>query len=143
MPSIQRSALVAHSAQAMFDLVNDVASYPEFLPGCADSKILQSDESQMKASLLVSKAGVKQWFTTMNAVEPAFRIDMQLVDGPFKKLSGGWTFSPLSEEACKIELSLDFEFSNRFTEMAFGKIFSGLATSMVNAFTERARSVYS
>ena len=69
MPSIQRSALVAHSAQAMFDLVNDVASYPEFLPGCADSKILQSDESQMKASLLVSKAGVKQWFTTMNAFE--------------------------------------------------------------------------
>ena len=79
----------------------------------------------------------------MNALEPARRIDMQLVDGPFKKLSGGWTFSPLSEEACKIELSLDFEFSNRFTEMAFGKIFSGLATSMVNAFTERARSVYS
>jgi len=143
MPSIQRSALVAHSAQAMFDLVNDVASYPEFLPGCADSKILQSDESQMKASLLVSKAGVKQWFTTMNALEPARRIDMQLVDGPFKKLTGGWTFSPLSEEACKIELSLDFEFSNRLTEMAFGKIFSGLATSMVNAFTERARSVYS
>lgn len=143
MPSIQRSALVAHSARAMFDLVNDVSSYPEFLPGCTDSKVLEQNDSQMKASLLVSKAGVKQWFTTQNTLAPVSRIDMQLVDGPFKKLSGGWTFSPLSDNACKIELSLDFEFSNRLTEMAFGKIFSGLASSMVSAFTERARSVYS
>ena len=142
MPSIQRSALVAYSAGAMFDLVNDVAAYPQFLPGCADSQVLDRSESHMKASLLVSKAGIKQWFTTLNTLEPARRIDMRLVDGPFKQLSGGWTFSPLSDDACKIALNLDFEFSNRLTEMAFGKVFSGLATSMVNAFTERARSVY-
>ena len=142
MPSIQRSALVAYSAGAMFDLVNDVAAYPQFLPGCADSQVLDPSESHMKASLLVSKAGIKQWFTTLNTLEPARRIDMRLVDGPFKQLSGGWTFSPLSDDACKIALNLDFEFSNRLTEMAFGKVFSGLATSMVNAFTERARSVY-
>ncbi|AYA64188.1 MULTISPECIES: type II toxin-antitoxin system RatA family toxin [unclassified Alteromonas] len=142
MPSIQRSALVAYSAGAMFDLVNDVAAYPQFLPGCADSQVLDHSESHMKASLLVSKAGIKQWFTTLNTLEPARRIDMRLVDGPFKQLSGGWTFSPLSDDACKIALNLDFEFSNRLTEMAFGKVFSGLATSMVNAFTERARSVY-
>lgn len=142
MPSIQRSALVAYSAQAMFDLVNDVASYPEFLPGCTDSKVLEQHDNEMKASLLVSKAGVKQWFTTRNTLHAPSRIDMQLVDGPFKHLKGGWTFSALSESACKIELDLDFEFSNKITQFAFGKIFSGLATSMVNAFTERAKQVY-
>lgn len=143
MPSIQRSALVAHSAQAMFDLVNDVESYPAFLPGCQDSKVLENTAEEMKASLLVAKAGIKQWFTTHNTLIPASRIDMQLVEGPFKRLTGGWTFSALSEDACKIELNLEFEFSNKLAEMAFGKVFNTLATSMVNAFTERARSVYS
>ena len=70
------------------------------------------------------------------------RIDMQLVDGPFRSLNGGWTFSALSEDACKIELNLEFEFSNKLAEMAFGKIFNSLASNMVQAFTERARSVY-
>ncbi|MEC8232435.1 MAG: type II toxin-antitoxin system RatA family toxin, partial [Pseudomonadota bacterium] len=78
MPSIHRSALVAYSAEAMFNLVNDVASYPEFLPGCTDSKILDSSAQSMKASLLVAKAGIKQWFTTHNALIPGQRIDMQL-----------------------------------------------------------------
>lgn len=142
MASIQRSALVAHSAQAMFDLVNDVAAYPQFLPGCRDSKVLEASDENMKASLLVAKAGIKQWFTTHNELEPGKRIDMQLVDGPFRYLTGGWTFSALSEEACKIELNLEFEFTNKLVEMAFGKIFNNLAANMVVAFTERARSVY-
>lgn len=143
MPSIQRSALVAHSAQAMFDLVNDVESYPDFLPGCQDSKVLENTAEEMKASLLVAKAGIKQWFTTHNTLIPARKIDMQLVEGPFKRLTGGWTFSALSDDACKIELNLEFEFSNKLAEMAFGKVFNTLAANMVNAFTERARSVYS
>ncbi|MAI39310.1 MAG: type II toxin-antitoxin system RatA family toxin [Alteromonas sp.] len=142
MPSIHRSALVAHSAEAMFNLVNDVESYPKFLPGCADSKILNNTEQAMSASLLVSKAGIKQWFTTENVLYPAERIEMQLVDGPFRSLSGGWTFSALSDEACKIELNLHFEFANKLAEMAFGKVFNSLASSMVTAFTERAKSVY-
>lgn len=142
MPSVHRSALVAHSAQSMFDLVNDVEAYSEFLPGCTESRIISQSDNTMKASLLVAKAGVKQWFTTENVLEPATRINMQLVDGPFKRLSGGWTFSALSESACKIELDLEFEFSNKLIEMAFGKIFNSLTASMVTAFTERAKVVY-
>ena len=142
MPSIQRSALVAHSAQAMFDLVNDVASYPQFLPGCTDSKILEHSGESMRASLLVAKAGIQQWFTTHNQLLPGHKIEMQLVNGPFRSLSGGWTFSALSEDACKIELNLEFEFSSKLVEVAFGKVFNSLASSMVAAFTERAKEVY-
>ncbi|GGW89217.1 type II toxin-antitoxin system RatA family toxin [Alteromonas halophila] len=142
MPSIQRSALVAHSAEAMFDLVNNVEAYPEFLPGCADSKVLKQDDTSMRASLLVAKAGLKQWFTTHNELTTGKRIDMQLIEGPFRQLQGGWTFSSLSESACKIELKLEFEFSSKLAEMAFGKVFSSLASSMVAAFTERAKQVY-
>ena len=142
MPSIQRSALVSYSAEAMYDLVNDVNAYPAFLPGCADSKIDNQTANAMTASLLVAKAGIKQWFTTRNILQPTHRIDMELVDGPFKKLTGGWTFSALSDSACKIELNLHFEFSSKLAEIAFGKVFNNLATSMVNAFIERAKSVY-
>ena len=142
MPSIQRSALVAFSAESMFQLVNDVESYPEFLPGCAQSRIDNQSENAMRASLLIAKAGVKQWFTTQNALTQNSKIEMQLVDGPFSHLSGGWQFIPLSESACKIELQLNFEFSSRLAQAAFGKVFNSIAASMVDAFTRRAKEVY-
>lgn len=68
---------------------------------------------------------------------------MHLVDGPFKKLIGGWKFTPLSHEACRIEFHLDFEFTNKLIELAFGRIFKELASNMVQAFTVRAKEVYS
>ncbi|GAB3023197.1 type II toxin-antitoxin system RatA family toxin [Bowmanella dokdonensis] len=142
MPNVNRSALVSFSAESMFDLVNDVSAYPCFLPGCAETKVLESDEAHMKASLLVSKGGLRQWFTTLNELKRGEYIRMQLVDGPFTHLRGGWQFIPLSEDACKIELNLEFEFSSRLAQMAFGKVFSSIASNMVDAFTKRAREVY-
>ena len=142
MPHINRSALVPFSAHAMYELVNDIPRYPEFLPGCADSRIDSHENRQMQASLLVAKAGIKQWFTTLNLLTPGRRIQMQLQSGPFNSLTGGWHFTPLSEDACKIELDLTFEFDSRLAEMAFGKIFKSLTTNMVNAFTQRARDIY-
>ncbi len=142
MPSVNRSALVAFSAESMFDLVNDVAAYPQFLPGCADTKVLHADEEQMKASVMISKAGVKQWFTTQNQLSRGHYIKMELVEGPFSKLTGGWTFTPLAEDACKIELNLEFDFSSKLAEMAFGKVFNAIASSMVKAFSDRAKEVY-
>lgn len=142
MPHITRNALVAFSAESMFDLVNDVGAYPEFIPGCAETKILEQDDERMRASMLISKAGVKQWFTTENVLSKGNYIKMQLVDGPFTHLQGGWSFTALADNACKIELSLDFEFSSKLAEMAFGKVFSSIATNMVSAFTDRAKKVY-
>lgn len=142
MPQVSRSALVAFSAESMFDLVNDVEAYPHFLPGCAETKILSQDEEAMEASILIAKAGVKQWFTTQNKLERGKFIQMQLVDGPFTHLKGGWVFTSLAEDACKIELNLDFEFSSKLAEMAFGKVFNSIATNMVVAFTARAKEVY-
>lgn len=142
MANVRRSALVAFSAESMYDLVNDVSAYPEFLPGCAQTKVLQQDDESMKAALLIAKAGVKQWFTTENALQRGKFIKMQLVEGPFSHLSGGWSFTALAEDACKIELDLDFAFSSRLAEMAFGKVFNSIATNMVNAFISRAKEVY-
>lgn len=143
MSQISRSALVPYSAEQMFRLVNDVDAYPEFLPGCTGSRILDASEQQMTAAVDVSKAGISKTFVTRNTLTDNQSIHMQLVDGPFRKLTGGWNFISLSEDACKVELNLEFEFTNMLVEMAFGRIFKELASSMVQAFTKRAKEVYS
>ncbi|WED21311.1 SRPBCC family protein [Vibrio sp. JC009] len=142
MPQVRRSALVSFSAEQMYDLVNDVSRYPEFLPGCSGSKIIESDPEKMVASVDVSKAGIRKTFTTSNTLVSGKEIMMELVDGPFKSLKGGWYFTELDEQACKVELKLDFEFSSKLVEVAFGKVFSELTNNMVSAFTKRAKQVY-
>ncbi|HBT0301254.1 TPA: type II toxin-antitoxin system RatA family toxin [Klebsiella pneumoniae] len=143
MPQISRTALVPFSAEQMYQLVNDVKSYPDFLPGCTGSRVLELGPTQMTAAVDVSKAGISKTFTTRNTLTSNQSILMSLVDGPFKKLIGGWKFIPLSPEACRIEFHLDFEFTNKLIEMAFGRVFKELAANMVQAFTSRAKEVYS
>ncbi|SHH73323.1 SRPBCC family protein [Ferrimonas marina] len=142
MPEINRSALVRFSASQMYALVNDVAAYPQFLPGCVGSEVHQADEQSMLASVSVRKAGIAQSFTTENQLEPGSRILMQLKEGPFRQLQGQWQFTPLREDACKVELTLQFEFANALVEKAFGKVFNELAQSMVQSFSVRAKEVY-
>ena len=142
MSRIQRSALVMFSAEQMYHLVNDVASYPFFLPGCIGSAVLSHHDNEMVARVDIAKAGIRQGFTTRNQLQAAHSIAMTLVDGPFRQLSGAWHFTPLDEQACKVELSLDFEFSSVMVELAFGRIFKELVNAMVSAFTRRAKEVY-
>lgn len=142
MPTVNRSALVRHSAQAMFDLVNDFERYPEFLPGCRYAQLIERDESHLVGELTLAKAGVEQSFTTRNDLYEPERIELSLVSGPFKRLQGQWLFIPMGEEACKVSLEMNFEFSNRLLGMAFGKLFSQVAGQLVDAFTRRADDVY-
>ncbi len=142
MPQISRTALVPYSAEQMYQLVNDVKSYPKFLPGCTGSRVLEAGPTQMTAAVDVSKAGISKTFTTRNTLAANQSILMHLVDGPFKSLMGGWKFTPLSADACRIEFQLDFEFTNKLIELAFGRIFKELAANMVQAFTLRAKEVY-
>ncbi|MCL1037868.1 SRPBCC family protein [Shewanella corallii] len=142
MPKISRSVLVRFSARQMYDLVNDVESYKEFLPGCVGGKVLEFDGTSMLASVDVSKAGISKTFTTRNQLVPGKRIELNLENGPFKHLKGEWVFTELTEDACKVEFELDFEFSSTLVAMAFGKVFQELVGSMVSAFTERAKVIY-
>lgn len=142
MPQISRSALVPFSAAQMYQLVNDVYSYPDFLPGCTGSRVITVSDNEMTAAVEIAKAGISKTFTTRNTLLDNQSISMQLVDGPFRKLMGGWQFTALSPDACKVELHLDFEFSNKLFEHAFSKIFKELAGGMVQAFTQRAKEIY-
>ena len=142
MPQISRSMLVRHSALQMYDLVNDVESYKEFLPGCVGGKVISFDGESMVASVDVKKAGMNKTFTTKNALVEGKSIHLELENGPFKHLKGEWTFIELAEDACKVEFNLDFEFSSSLVDFAFNKVFKDLMGSMVSAFTQRAKVVY-
>ncbi|MGJ8691185.1 MAG: SRPBCC family protein [Thalassotalea sp.] len=142
MPTISRSALVMHSAEEMYQLINDVNNYPLFVPDCGDSKIITASENSMTAALLVAKGGLKKWFTTKNTLKENESVTLSLVDGPFKYLTGQWRLTPLSDEACKIHFELDYEFSNKLLALAFGNVFTHLTHNIVQAFTLRAKEVY-
>lgn len=142
MAEVSRSALLMYSADEMYQLVNDVSAYPDFLPGCVAANVLSHSDGIMRAAVKVSKAGISQTFTTENTLINGSSILMNLVEGPFKHLSGGWVFTALDEQACKVSLDLKFEFSSSLVEIAFGRIFNELVGSMVKSFAQRAKVVY-
>ncbi|WP_110597748.1 MULTISPECIES: type II toxin-antitoxin system RatA family toxin [Salinicola] len=142
MPSVNRSAFVRHTPEQMFELVNDFERYPDFLPGCRRASIVEQGDGYLIGRMTLAKGGVEQSVTTRNDLERPQRIDLSLVDGPFKRLSGQWHFRAMGEDACKIELEMNFEFSNRLLGMAFGRLFQQVAGQLVDAFTRRADQVY-
>jgi len=142
VPSIQRSALMPYSAQIMFEIVNNVAAYPEFLPWCADARILAQTESSMEASILMKKAGVNHWFTTKNTIDKNRSIKMTLLNGPFKQLDGEWRFIEFEPGASKIELDLSFEFSHGLGATLIAPVFTRIANTLVDSFCKRAQNLY-
>ena len=142
MPTVNRSALVRHTPQRMFELVNDFEQYPEFLPGCRRARLLERDEAHLVREMTLGRAGVEQTITTRNELYAPERIEMSLVKGPFKRLKGRWLFIPVGEDECRISLEMEFEFANRLLSMAFGKIFQQIAGQLVDSFTRRADDLY-
>ncbi|WP_020561747.1 type II toxin-antitoxin system RatA family toxin [Methylosarcina fibrata] len=142
MTAVRKSALVKFSAQQMFDLVNDVESYPEFLPWCSASRILRREDDTVEAELMISKGGFNKSFATRNTLVQGSRITLSLLNGPFSSLSGTWNFIPLREDASKITLDLEFEMSGRLANLAFGTVFNQICNTMVASFTQRAKDVY-
>ena len=142
MAEIAKSVLVQYTPEQMFSLVDAVERYPEFLPWCGGASVAHRDEQRTRATLLIRYRGVRQSFTTDNHKEPPRRIRMVLVDGPFRNLDGAWTFTPLAEAGCKVELRLHYEFSSKVLERLSGGVFGYIADTMVDTFVRRARSVY-
>jgi len=143
MKKIARSALLPYSAQQVYDLVNDVASYPDFLPWCGGAEVFSASDYEMEAGVTIAKAGIKQTFITKNHLVPGQRIEMHLVDGPFKSLKGEWEFKVLDVDACKIQFEVEFEVSSGLLSAAIGPIFEQIASTLVDSFCERAKQVYS
>lgn len=126
----------------MYDLVNDIERYPEFLPGCTSSKVHFQDADEIRATIKLRKGGIEKSFTTHNRLQQGKMIEVRLVEGPFRHLQGFWRFQALREDACKVTLDLDFEFSGKMVSLAFGPIFHQIANTLVDSFCKRATQIY-
>ena len=142
MTDIHKSALVSYSTEQMFDLVNDINAYDSFLPWCRKSTILSEQDNVIEASLEIAHGALHKTFATRNTSTAKEKIQMNLLEGPFKHLEGVWRFEALGDQGCKIILDLSFEFSNRIMGMTLGPVFSAIANSLVDAFTQQAVKKY-
>jgi len=142
MPVINKSALVPYTAQEMYSLVDDIDAYPDFLPWCGASEVIERNEDEVTASILLSRSGLNKSFTTLNRLQRGKMIEMRLIEGPFRHLQGFWRFESLNESASKIMFDIEFEFSNKLLSMTVGPVFSQITNTIVDAFTKRAVEVY-
>lgn len=142
MTTIKRNALVPFSTRQMFELVNAIEEYPRFLPWCHASEVKERNEAFVEASLDIAWSGIHKRFTTRNTLHPYDRVDLTLVEGPFRHLEGRWTFEALDDHACKVHLELAFELSGGLMDRMFLPVFNNIANSLVDLFCKRAAEVY-
>jgi ribosome-associated toxin RatA of RatAB toxin-antitoxin module len=142
MRKVSRSALVPYAAEQMYVLVEDVESYPDFLPWCGDAVLHWRDGDVLEGSVEMHIAGLRRSFRTRNRMREYEAIDMELVDGPFSHLSGGWQFKALDDLGCKVSLEVEFEVKSRTTYRLLGRYFEDICNSLVDAFVRRADDIY-
>ena len=142
MADVKKNVLVNHSSEKMFNLVDRIEDYPLFLPWCGGSQIIERNDKVTKASIHIKYIGVNQSFTTQNTKHYPHRIDLKLIDGPFKKLEGFWIFTCINDDACSIEFHLHYEFSNFILDKLISPIFSQIANTFVDGFVAQADKIY-
>jgi len=135
---IARSAIVQRSAETVYALVEDIESYPSFLPRCLAVEVRERSPGRTVAALTFGFPGLRQSFTTENSNYPGRAIDLRLLEGPFRRFTAAWRFTPLGAEAAEIEFSMAYEFTNPLLAKALSPLFENLADSMVRAFRQRA-----
>jgi len=140
--NISRSALLPYSAQQMYNIVNDIRAYPQFLKWCKESQIISETSNDVVAKLLIKYSKLNFEFTTKNTNTQNQSIKLSLVDGPFNELHGEWRFDALNENACKVSLELQFDFKQKITKHIMAKVFSNLVSTQIEAFKDRANDLY-
>jgi ribosome-associated toxin RatA of RatAB toxin-antitoxin module len=141
MRQVKRSALVAQPPSRMFALINDIESYPAFVPGCTHARVESRSPTEIVATLGVKKGPMQAEITTRNSLEQDRRVVMSLVHGPFKELEGEWTLTPVGTDGCRVDLSMRFAFKNAMSAIIFEPLFEQTAASLVDAFVARARAL--
>lgn len=145
MKTVHKSVLIWYSAEEMFNLVTDIAKYPEFLPWCDKAAIVSRDGDDVTAEVGIALGGLHQSFVTRNTHIPGREVTLQLIKGPFSHLQGLWRFVPLdasAARACRVELTLKYSFNSMALPALVGPVFDRIAASMVDAFVQRAEKVY-
>lgn len=141
MPSVHKSVIVPHAAQTMFDLVDDFERYPEFLPWCRSARVLERKGHVTRGKLGIDFRGFTSEITTVNRAKPGESIALELVDGPFERFEGLWTFKALGEEGSRVALAVDYTFASGTLQVLMAPVFGHITGTLVERFVERADEV--
>lgn len=142
MIQIRRSAIVRYTPAQMFDLVNDIEAYPHRFAWCSGARVLAREDGALMARLELRIGGLTQAFTTRNVLTPPQRIELQLIEGPFRQLCGAWEFMALGETGCKVALALDFDYAGRLIAPVMRAGFQKLSDHLVDEFCTEAQRTY-
>lgn len=142
MASVCKSVLVPYSAQQMFALVERIEDYPQFLPWCGGTAIVERSAELTVARIDIDFHGVRAHFTTANRAEPSQRVTIELREGPFRELHGNWQFHALDAASSKVELELHYTFATPLLAQLVGPVFNHIGGTLVDAFVRRAAAVY-
>jgi ribosome-associated toxin RatA of RatAB toxin-antitoxin module len=138
---VKRSATVPQPPARLYQLINDIERYPEFVPGCTGARVEARSQKQIVATLEVRRGLLHAQFTTRNELEPERRIHMRLLRGPFRTLEGDWTLTPIDGAGCRIDFAIRFSFASRLSALLFEPLFQNTAESLVDAFVARAQAL--
>lgn len=140
MPVVRKSVIVPHSCATMFELVDRVEAYPQFLPWCSGAELLERSDAVTSARIGIDYHGLKSHIATCNRKRPPHGMQLEFLDGPFERFGGEWSFSPLGEDGCRVELMLEYAFSSRTLEAVLGPVFGHITETLVDRFVARADS---
>ena len=141
MPTVLKSVLVPRPARTMFDLVDDVERYPEFLPWCSSAQVSERTEAITRARIDIDYHGLASHFSTMNRKDAPRSMDLEFVEGPFDAFKGRWTFAALGADGCRVEFALDYAFSNAAMAALLGPVFGHIIETLVDRFVARAEAL--
>ena len=142
MPGIRETKRLPYSAAQKFDLVADVARYPEFLQWVVATRIRSDDGTAMEADMLVGFKALREKFTSRVHKERPRHINVHYIDGPLRDLDNSWTFRETPDGGCEIDFCVEFTFKNKMFEMLAGQYFDRAFRKMMSAFEERADALY-
>lgn len=138
--------MLPYSAREMYDLVADVARYPEFLPWTAAARIRSrkdmGDHEVMEADLVISFKVFRERFGSRVVLRPErHEIDTEYIDGPFRYMKSTWAFRDAGG-GCEVTFFVDFEFRTPILQKIIGVVFNEAMHRIVRAFEKRAAELY-
>jgi len=142
MPIVNKTLIVPFTTAQMYDLVNDLESYPQFLPWCRATEVHSRTHDALKATIYIAKGPVEHSITTVNTMQAQQLINMEYVAGPFRSCKGAWTFDNLADTQSRISFSMEYIFKNRLTAIALEPFFQPMTNNMIEAFYKRAEQIY-
>ena len=143
MKAVNQRIVLPYSAVQMYAIVNKIEDYPNYIPWCSNTVVFSRTPHEVVASISVAKGGIHKTLTTRNALIPDQKMELNLIDDSFKNWRGLWQFTDIDAQQSEIAFELDFDFHSKLLEMMLGPLFTHVAETMVDAFVQRAKTLYS